>query len=113
MAGGAPAADVDDFAGSSQPKPVNPTGATKISNAQNRGDMTINEETDMSSTDVGSGNTSNGTRFASVGDLASAMRRASVAHGAHEKLTGEADPNWPDWYAAYMVAEQAGGPLPV
>jgi len=23
-----------------------------------------------------------------------------------------ADENWPDWYAAYMVAEQAGTELP-
>ena len=48
------------------------------------------------------------TAFASAADLASAMRRASAAHGEHEKRSGEADPNWPDWYAAYMVAEQAG-----
>jgi catechol 2,3-dioxygenase-like lactoylglutathione lyase family enzyme len=53
-----------------------------------------------------------GTSFASAGDLADAMRRASAAHGEHEKRTGEADPNWPDWYAAYMVAEQAGTELP-
>jgi catechol 2,3-dioxygenase-like lactoylglutathione lyase family enzyme len=52
------------------------------------------------------------TSFSSVSDLASAMRRASVAHGEHEKRTGEADPDWPDWYAAYMVAEQAGTELP-
>jgi catechol 2,3-dioxygenase-like lactoylglutathione lyase family enzyme len=55
---------------------------------------------------------SSGTSFASVGDLADAMRRASVAHGEHEKRTGEADPDWPGWYAAYMVAEQAGTELP-
>jgi catechol 2,3-dioxygenase-like lactoylglutathione lyase family enzyme len=52
------------------------------------------------------------TTYASVADLANAMRRASVAHGEHEKRTGEADENWPDWYAAYMVAEQAGTELP-
>jgi len=52
------------------------------------------------------------TTFASANDLASAMRRASAAHGEHEKLIGAADPNWPDWYAAYMVAEQAGTELP-
>jgi catechol 2,3-dioxygenase-like lactoylglutathione lyase family enzyme len=52
------------------------------------------------------------TSFASVGDLADAMRRASAAHGEHEKRTGAADPNWPDWYAQYMVAEQAGTKLP-
>jgi catechol 2,3-dioxygenase-like lactoylglutathione lyase family enzyme len=52
------------------------------------------------------------TSFASASDLADAMRRASVAHGEHEKRIGEADPDWPDWYAAYMVAEQAGTQLP-
>ena len=49
------------------------------------------------------------TTFASVADLASALRRASVAHGEHEKRQGGAyDENWPDWYAAYMVSEQSG-----
>ncbi len=53
------------------------------------------------------------TTFASVSDLASALRRASVAHGEHEKRTGgKHDENWPDWYAAYMVAEQSGQELP-
>ena len=52
------------------------------------------------------------TSFASTGDLAAAMRRASVAHGEHEKRIGKADPDWPDWYAAYMVAEQNGKGLP-
>jgi catechol 2,3-dioxygenase-like lactoylglutathione lyase family enzyme len=52
------------------------------------------------------------TAFASVADLASALRRAEAAHGDHEKRTGAADPNWSDWYAAYMVAEQAGTELP-
>jgi catechol 2,3-dioxygenase-like lactoylglutathione lyase family enzyme len=53
------------------------------------------------------------TTYTSVADLAQAMRRASVAHGEHEKRTGEYDKNWPDWYAAYMVAEQSGSELPV
>jgi predicted enzyme related to lactoylglutathione lyase len=52
------------------------------------------------------------TTFASVADLASALRRVEAAHGDHEKRTGAADLNWPDWYAAYMVAEQAGTELP-
>jgi catechol 2,3-dioxygenase-like lactoylglutathione lyase family enzyme len=52
------------------------------------------------------------TTFASTADLSAAMRRASAAHGEHEKRTGEADANWPDWYAAYMVAEAAGTELP-
>jgi hypothetical protein len=55
---------------------------------------------------------SKATAFASAPDLANAMRRAAAAHGEHEKRTGAADPNWPDWYAAYMVAEQAGAELP-
>jgi catechol 2,3-dioxygenase-like lactoylglutathione lyase family enzyme len=52
------------------------------------------------------------TEFGSANDLASAIRRAELAHGEHEARTGQADPNWPDWYAAYMVAEQAGKELP-
>jgi catechol 2,3-dioxygenase-like lactoylglutathione lyase family enzyme len=52
------------------------------------------------------------TTFASVADLASAFRRAEAAHGEHEKRTGVRDANWPDWYAEYMVAEQAGRELP-
>jgi catechol 2,3-dioxygenase-like lactoylglutathione lyase family enzyme len=52
------------------------------------------------------------TAFASANDLASALRRAAAAHGEHEKRIGQADPNWPDWYAAYMVAEHAGAALP-
>jgi len=52
------------------------------------------------------------TSYGSVGDLARALRRAAAAHGEHEARTGEADPNWPDWYAAYMVAEQSGDELP-
>ena len=52
------------------------------------------------------------TSFGSLSDLASALRRAEAAHGQHEKRTGQRDENWPDWYAAYMVAEQAGKELP-
>jgi catechol 2,3-dioxygenase-like lactoylglutathione lyase family enzyme len=52
------------------------------------------------------------TTFASVTDLAGALRRAEAAHGDHEKRIGAVDPNWPEWYAAYMVAEQAGTELP-
>jgi len=52
------------------------------------------------------------TSFASTNDLVSALKRAAAAHGEHEKRTGQADPNWPDWYAAYMVAEQSGKELP-
>jgi catechol 2,3-dioxygenase-like lactoylglutathione lyase family enzyme len=52
------------------------------------------------------------TTFTSASNLASALRRAEAAHGEHEKRTGERDANWPDWYAKYMVAEQAGTELP-
>ena len=52
------------------------------------------------------------TSFSSASDLAAALRRAEAAHGKHETRIGAADPNWPDWYAAYMVAEQAGTDLP-
>jgi catechol 2,3-dioxygenase-like lactoylglutathione lyase family enzyme len=53
------------------------------------------------------------TTFASASDLANAMRRAATAHGKHEERTGgQRDENWPDWYAAYMVAEQSGANLP-
>jgi catechol 2,3-dioxygenase-like lactoylglutathione lyase family enzyme len=50
--------------------------------------------------------------FTSVKELAAALRRAEAAHGEHEQRTGEADPNWPDWYALYMVREAAGEELP-
>jgi hypothetical protein len=43
-------------------------------------------------------------------DLAAALRRASEAHGRHEKEIGHADPKWPDWYAQYMVDEQSKSP---
>lgn len=52
------------------------------------------------------------TTFDSATDLAQALKRASEAHGEHEKRTGEADPDWPAWYAEYMVRERAGEDLP-
>jgi len=52
------------------------------------------------------------TTFASANDLESALRRAASAHGQHEARTGQADSNWPSWYAEYMVREQAGQELP-
>jgi catechol 2,3-dioxygenase-like lactoylglutathione lyase family enzyme len=51
------------------------------------------------------------TAYASANDLAGALRRAAAAHGEHEKRIGQADPNWPDWYAEYMVREHAGEAL--
>ncbi|MEY9908912.1 catechol 2,3-dioxygenase-like lactoylglutathione lyase family enzyme [Catenulispora sp. MAP12-49] len=52
------------------------------------------------------------TAFSSASDLAGALRRAAAAHGEHEKRTGTEDPDWPDWYARYLVGEQAGTELP-
>ena len=48
------------------------------------------------------------TSYGSGSDLASALRRAAAAHGQHEARTGQPDPNWPDWYADFMVREQSG-----
>jgi catechol 2,3-dioxygenase-like lactoylglutathione lyase family enzyme len=53
------------------------------------------------------------TSFASANDLADAFRRAEAAHGKYETRLGQGrDANWAEWYAAYMVAEQAGTELP-
>jgi len=53
------------------------------------------------------------TSFASANDLAEAFRRAEAAHGKYEARIGQGrDASWPEWYAAYMVAEQAGTELP-
>jgi catechol 2,3-dioxygenase-like lactoylglutathione lyase family enzyme len=53
------------------------------------------------------------TTFSSPTELAAALRRAASAHGEHEKRIGKHDTvGWPDWYAEYMVREQAGKPLP-
>jgi hypothetical protein len=52
------------------------------------------------------------TTYESADDLADALRRAAAAHGEHEQRTGQADPEWPAWYALYMVRERAGEELP-
>ena len=53
------------------------------------------------------------TTFTSSTELAATLRRAAAAHGEHEKRSGgQYDVNWPDWYAEYIVREQAGKPLP-
>jgi catechol 2,3-dioxygenase-like lactoylglutathione lyase family enzyme len=55
----------------------------------------------------------NETTFTSSAELAGALRRAATAHGEHEKRIGRHDTEgWPEWYAEYMVREQAGKPLP-
>jgi catechol 2,3-dioxygenase-like lactoylglutathione lyase family enzyme len=52
------------------------------------------------------------TSFVSASDLSNALQRAAAAHGEHEARIGREDPDWPDWYAEYMVREQAGDDLP-
>ena len=52
------------------------------------------------------------TTFGSAAELAEALKRAEAAHGEHETRTGEADADWPAWYADYMVREHAGEDLP-
>jgi catechol 2,3-dioxygenase-like lactoylglutathione lyase family enzyme len=58
------------------------------------------------------GRVAGNTTYASASDLSQALRRAAAAHGQHEARTGQADPNWPDWYADYMLREQSGEELP-
>ena len=53
------------------------------------------------------------TSFKSAAALSAALRRAEAAHGEHEKRTGQKDGNWPDWYAQYMINEQAKLPQPL
>jgi catechol 2,3-dioxygenase-like lactoylglutathione lyase family enzyme len=52
------------------------------------------------------------TRYDDAEELAAALRRAAAAHGEHEARTGQEDPDWPGWYAEYMVRERAGEELP-
>jgi catechol 2,3-dioxygenase-like lactoylglutathione lyase family enzyme len=52
------------------------------------------------------------TTFTSSTDLAATLRRAAAAHGEHEKRIGQHDEAWADWYADYIVREQAGEELP-
>jgi catechol 2,3-dioxygenase-like lactoylglutathione lyase family enzyme len=52
------------------------------------------------------------TTFRSSSELAGALRRAEAAHGQHEKRIGHRDDNWADWYADYIILEQAGEQLP-
>jgi catechol 2,3-dioxygenase-like lactoylglutathione lyase family enzyme len=50
--------------------------------------------------------------FTSSNELAGALRRAEAAHGEYEKQLGQRDADWPNWYAEYIVREQAGKPTP-
>jgi catechol 2,3-dioxygenase-like lactoylglutathione lyase family enzyme len=50
--------------------------------------------------------------YSSADDLRRALERAAAAHGEHEKRIGQADDQWPEWYAGYMLAERLGTELP-
>lgn len=54
------------------------------------------------------GRVEGGATYASVGDLSEALERAATAHGDHAARTGQADAEWPKWYAEYLVREQSG-----
>jgi catechol 2,3-dioxygenase-like lactoylglutathione lyase family enzyme len=53
-----------------------------------------------------------GATYESAAELTEALERAKDAHAEHEQRTGEADAEWPSWYAEYMVKEQTGEELP-
>ena len=67
---------------------------------------------DRSGDEVGRRASPGWTRSSSRSSSPSRTSTASVAHGEHEQRIGAADPDWPAWYASYMVAEQAGTELP-
>ncbi|MEW2290783.1 VOC family protein [Streptomyces sp. NPDC047841] len=48
------------------------------------------------------------TTFSSADDLASALRRAAAARHRQGEGTGPEDPDWPEWFARYLVREQTG-----
>ncbi|GAA2814246.1 hypothetical protein GCM10010441_43710 [Kitasatospora paracochleata] len=47
--------------------------------------------------------------YRSDAEFAAALRRAAEAHHEYEQRTGEPDPDWADWYARFLVDEQAAG----
>ena len=54
------------------------------------------------------GRVAGNTTFTSARDLAQAMIRAAKAHGQDEERFRQANPDWPNWHAEYMVREQSG-----
>ena len=52
------------------------------------------------------------TTYSSAHDLTQAITRAAKAHKQYEARTGQADPNWPDWYAEARKAESSAEPNP-
>jgi hypothetical protein len=48
-------------------------------------------------------------------ELAELLRAAEKAHGAYEAQLGHPDPDWPTWYAAFILRqlqERAGAETP-
>ena len=45
--------------------------------------------------------------YGTEANLADALRRAAQAHDQHEAKAGQADQDWPDWYAHFMVQDSA------
>ena len=52
------------------------------------------------------------TTYDSAAELAPALRARRPRTAARDARPAQADANWPDWYAEYMVDEQAGRELP-
>jgi hypothetical protein len=38
-------------------------------------------------------------------ELAKLLREAEHAHGEYEVKLGHPDPDWPDWYATYIIRQ--------
>ena len=92
-------------------KRVAPWGDFHLENGRPTFNDLTPKELIVSGTEPGRAGAS-GTTFTSSTELAAALRRAEAAHAEHEKRTGQRDAAWADWYAAYIVAERAGKPLP-
>ncbi|MGJ7506414.1 VOC family protein [Variovorax sp. GT1P44] len=52
------------------------------------------------------------TTFSSPIELAGALRRAQAAHDDRQKRMGLVEADWANWFAEYIVLEQAGKPMP-
>ena len=53
-----------------------------------------------------------GASFDSAAELGRRSSARRTRTREHEQRTGEADADWPAWYAEYMVKEQTGEELP-
>jgi hypothetical protein len=53
---------------------------------------------------MATGQTAQGSTEANTTELLlELLKRTASAHGEHEKELGKPDPDWPQWYAAYMT----------